>query len=167
MADSDERRPLTITAREVNRVVVGHKLGASQWMRMSDEDKAGMIAAVRADAVGQLTALYPGHLSTFTDPQVEADGTGLTVAGDRTLDRGIVISCPVFVFEPVMPEGEEPPRPGSNDVAHELADIRQATGGHGFIGYCRCGVEIPGRNHRDVYIMMDAHIAADREKTSR
>lgn len=111
MTDTNsERAPMTITAREVNRVVIQHQMGATQWMRLPDGDKKGMVAAVLADAVGQLLDIYPGHLFTFTAPKVEADGTGLTVTGDRTIDRGITISCPVFVFEPLVEEG------GKSDV---------------------------------------------------
>lgn len=106
-ATVEAREPLTITAREVNRVVIGHQMGATEWMRLPPEEKEGLIAAVRADAVGQLAKTYPGHLYAFTEPKVESQGTGLTVTGDRTLDKGITLSCPVFVFEPIVPESAD------------------------------------------------------------
>lgn len=167
MADTnpaEERAPLTIMAREVNRVVIGHKMGAMEWMRLSDEEKQGLIATVRAGAVAQMTKAYPGHLYTFLEPKVEKDGTGLTVAGDRTLDRGITISCPVFVFEPVMGDDVASAVAAS---AHGMTRIDPASSGYGFIGYCSCGAALPGSNHREVYSALDAHQAAELKNSSR
>ena len=109
----DEPQPDLLVLRRVDTITTHTNLPANAWKYATAPQKQSFVNDIRGNILAALEQRYPDHFYDFVEFEVSAppqDGSLLTMAPDKTLQRIVRATCVANVFSVVVPEPSEDDR---------------------------------------------------------